>query len=157
MIFSNLVPEDKENREREEEQREAEKKREAFCPDVELVCVYKAVRSRTERQRDELQNTTTSVSLHLSRSERRSSGWVSLSSPLTLFLHTDWVQTCSRSSCISFSFLQMQKCIGAVCISLVFCALLTETLGMVIAVRLHSFTHFHWHILFLWVWRCEWL
>lgn len=32
--------------------------------------------------------------------------------------------------------LQMQKCIGGVCASLIFCALLTETIGMVIAVRL---------------------
>lgn len=51
-----------------------------FCPDVELVCVYKAVRSGTEHQRAELQNTT--VSLHLSRTQRRSSGWAFLSSPL---------------------------------------------------------------------------
>lgn len=36
------------------------------------------------------------------------------------------------------AFLQMQKCIGGVCVSLIFCALLTETIGMVIAVRVAS-------------------
>lgn len=32
-------------------------------------------------------------------------------------------------------YLQMQKCFSSVCVSLVFCAILTETIGLVIAVR----------------------
>uniref|UniRef100_A0A3B4C832 Galanin peptides n=2 Tax=Pygocentrus nattereri TaxID=42514 RepID=A0A3B4C832_PYGNA len=34
-----------------------------------------------------------------------------------------------------FSSLQMQKCVGGVCVSLILCAVLSETLGMVIAAK----------------------
>uniref|UniRef100_A0A8B9J4S0 Galanin peptides n=1 Tax=Astyanax mexicanus TaxID=7994 RepID=A0A8B9J4S0_ASTMX len=36
---------------------------------------------------------------------------------------------------VLFAALQMQKCVGVVCVSLILCAVLSETLGMVIAAK----------------------
>ncbi|KAK3535692.1 hypothetical protein QTP70_020577 [Hemibagrus guttatus] len=87
--------------------REKEREKGGGCHDVELVRVYKAVTSRTEHQRDEL---------HI---------------PVSLHLHLSHCTSKQNPAPI----LRMQKCIGGVCISLVFCAVLTETLGMVIAAK----------------------